>query len=232
MSILNRLFGKKQGTTAASSNELMPQASVNIPDTSNEGEYVRRCLIAEFKEEQEIRTFRTDPAFAEILTPLNAKQYSKAIKEGQAILPRFPDFDLIYKWIGSAYRYSQQLTKSRDILSEGIGKAKRKSLLLTDMGETEWQLGNLNEAVYWWSQALHCLSANPIDHNAYLLMSYVAEGIGLADFGQKLLSRVDSLKAGQIRLERTSAESLLRLVKNNKTDAIQKTLKDLQSKYF
>ena len=147
-------------------------------------------------------------------------------------MPRFPDFDLVYKWIGSAYRSTQQFTKSRDILSEGIGKAKRKCLLLTDMGETEWQSGNINEAVYWWSQALHCLSANPIDYNAYLLLSYVAKGLGLTDFERVLLARVDSLKGGQVRLDPAMAGRLSTLVKNKKTEAMQKTLKELQSKYF
>lgn len=229
MDFLNKLFGKKQGLTAPSSNV---QSSLQTPDPSNLEEYVRRCLEVEFKEEQETRTFRTDPAFATILTPLNNQQYTQAIKAGQAILPNVPDFDLIYKWMGSAYRSTQQLPKSRDILNEGIKKAKRKCLLLTDMGETEWQSGNINEAVYWWSQALHCLSSNPIDYNAYLLLSYVAKGTGLTDFERVLLARVDSLKGGQVRLDPTTAGRLSTLVKNKKTEAMQKTLKELQAKYF
>ena len=71
MDFLNKLFGKKQGSTAPSSNV---QSSTQTPDPSNEEDYARRCLEVEFKEEQETRTFRTDPAFATILTPLNNQQ--------------------------------------------------------------------------------------------------------------------------------------------------------------
>jgi tetratricopeptide (TPR) repeat protein len=227
MKIFGRLFGQKESSTTPE-----PKVTWQLPDSSNEEDFVRRCLEAEFKEEQETRTFRSDPAFANVLTPLNSQQYVQTIKAGHAILPRFPDFDLVYKWIGSAYRSTQQLPKSRDILSEGLRKAKRKCLLLTDMGETEWQLGNINEALYWWSQALHCLSSNPIDYNAYLLLSYVAKGVGLSDFEQKLLAHVDSLRGGQVRMDPAMAGRLTTLIQNKKTQAMQKTLRGLQSKYF
>lgn len=203
-----------------------------LNDTRAEAGYVSRCLKVEYSEKPETRTFRTDAAFAEILEPLNARQYTQAIKAGEAILPRFPDFDLIYKWIGSAYRNNDEQFRSYDVLTEGIKKAKRKCLLLTDMGETEWQLRRINEAVYWWSQALHCLSSNPIDYNAYLLLSCVAKGLGLTEFERALLARVDSIKIGQVRLDTTTAESLLHLVKVNRTEAMKKTLRELQAKYF
>lgn len=229
MDFLKKLLGTKQDSTKHSINQ---QLSIAPPDISKREDYIRRCLEAEFTEKQETRTFRTDPALTSILTPLNSQQYSKAINAGKAILPRFPDFDLIYKWIGYAYLSTQQLSKSRDILTEGIQKANRKCLLLTDLGETEWQSGNIDKAVYWWSQALHCLSSNPIDYNAYLLLSYVAKGTGLTNFEQVLLTRVDSLKDGQVRLNATTAERLISLVEKKKTETMQKTLEELHAKFF
>jgi tetratricopeptide (TPR) repeat protein len=232
MDFLNKLLGKKQSTTASSNYAQSHMIKTPTPDPTNEEEYVRRCLEVEFKEEQETRTFGSDPAFATVLTPLNAQQYTQVIKAGQSVLSRFPDFDLIYKWMGSAYRSTQQLQKSREILSEGIQKSKRKCLLLTDMGVTEWQSGNLHEAVYWLSQAIHNLYSNPIDYNAFLLLSYVAKGSGLKDFERALLAQVDSLKPGQVRLDPTREEHLLTLVKNKQTDVIRKALKKLQAKYY
>jgi tetratricopeptide (TPR) repeat protein len=220
---------------------MIKQPSVNSQETqfkwntlafSNEDDYVRRCLAVEFQDENESRTFKSDPALTTVLTPLNSREYSKAIKAGNELLSRFPDFDLIYKWIGSAYRATQQLQSSREILSEGLTKVKRKSLLLTDIGETEWRLGNLEAALYWWSQALHCLSVNMIDYNAYLLMSYLAKVMDLPDFEEVLLSRADALRGGQVRLDSQTAGQLTTLVENNKTDAIKKVLQGLQVKYF
>ena len=85
------------------------------PDPANDDEYVRRCLTAEFTEVPESRTFRSDPAFAGVLTPLNSQQFAAAITAGQALIPRFPDFDLLYKWVGAACRSTQQLPPARAV---------------------------------------------------------------------------------------------------------------------
>jgi hypothetical protein len=75
---------------------------------------------------------------------------------------------------------------------EGLAKAKRKSLLLTDLGKTEWESGDISGAVYWWSQTLHC-RVNPIEYIPYVFLSCVAKGLGLADFERSLLARVAEL---------------------------------------
>jgi tetratricopeptide (TPR) repeat protein len=210
---------------------MVARADWHLPDPSNVEDYVRRCLAPEFLEENETRTYRSDPVFPSVLTPLNARQYTKAIEAAEPLLARFSDFDLVYDWLGSAYRSTQQLAKSREILSEGIWKVKRKCLLLTHMGETEWKLGDIHAAVYWWSQALHCLSLKPVDYNAYLLLASVAGGLGFDDLMRTLYTRVDSLKPGQVRLAPQEKNTLETLVRNNRTEALQKTLRGLQSKY-
>ena len=203
----------------------------NIPVSSNEDDYVRRCLEAEFQEEKEVRTFRSNPVFATVLIPLNSKEYEKAIKAGKQLISQFSDFDLAYKWLASAYRDSNP-QNSREVLNEGLSKAKRKSLLLTEMGEIEWQSGNIDAALYWWSQALHCLSNNPFDYNAYLLLSYVAKGVGTEEVEKALLARVDAMRGGQIRLDSQTAERLTTLVKSKKSEAMKKVLYGLHDKYF
>jgi hypothetical protein len=72
MGIFDNLFGKRK---KAESSET--PVKWNIPISSNEDDYVRRCLEAEFQEEKEVRPFRSDPAFATVLTPLNSKEYAK-----------------------------------------------------------------------------------------------------------------------------------------------------------
>ncbi len=215
-----------------SQNENNLQKQWNFPTSSNEEDYVLRCLEAEFQDETELRTFRSDPAFAIVLTPLNSKEYGKAIKAGKQLLPQYSDFDLVYTWLSSAYRDNKQLQNSREILSEGLSKAKRKYHLLTEMGETEWQSGNIDAALYWWSQALHCLSNNPIDYNAFLLLSYVAKGAGTEEVEKVLLARVDAIHGGQIRLDSQTAERLTTLVKSKKSETMKKVLYGLHERYF
>jgi alpha-tubulin suppressor-like RCC1 family protein len=202
------------------------------PDPANVEEYVRRCLTGEYTEEPEARSYRSDPAFAAVLTPLNSRQFAAAITAGRALLPRFADFDLLYKWIGAACRSTQQLSQSREVLLAGLAKAKRKSLLLTDMGDTEAQSGNLGGALYWWSQAMHCLWLNPVDCDAYLLLSYVANGFGLADLERLLLERFDSMRAGGVRLDPATAGRLTNLAQSSKTESARRVLEGLRFGYF
>jgi tetratricopeptide (TPR) repeat protein len=209
---------------------MVAPADWHLPDPSNVEDYVRRCLTPEFVEENETRTFRSDPVFASVLTPLNAGQYAKAIEAAELLLPRFPDLDIVYHWLGSAHRSTQQLARSREILSEGIWKAKRKWNLLTDMGEIEWKSGDIHAAVYWWSQAFHCLLLKPVNYNAYLLLASVAAGLGFHDLMRALYARADSVSGTPIRLVPQEKNALEALVRNNKTEALQKTLRGLQSK--
>lgn len=202
------------------------------PDPALVDEYVRRCLTVEFTEAPEPRTFRSDPAFAGVLTPLNSQQFAAAITAGQALIPRFPDFDLLYKWVAAGFRSTQQSAQARAVLFAGLANAKRKSLLLTDMGDTEAQSGDLGGAVYWWSQAIHCLSLNPVDCDAWLLLSYVANGYGLADLERPLLERFDSLRTGQVRLDPATAGRLTNLARRSQTESIRRVLDGLQFGYF
>jgi hypothetical protein len=100
------------------------------------------------------------------------------------------------------------------------------------MGETEWRMGNIHQAVYCWCQALHCLSSNPIDYNAYLLLSYVAKGCGLGEAEQHLLGRVDAMRGGEIRLDPSTADRLTALVRSKKDSAMSRAVQDIDAKYF
>lgn len=226
MGLLQRLFGKEQSAASGTTTDWP------VPDGSDEEEYVRGCSTPAFSDQKEERTFRSDPAFQQILDPLNSKQFSAAIKAAGNLVPRFPDFDLPYKWLASAHRSTEQLQRSREVLSRGIAKARRKTLLLTDIGETEWRLGNVHQAVYWWCQALHCFASNPIDYNAYLMLSYVANGCGLSDIERRLLAKVDAMRGGQVRADPPTADQLTSFVRSKKNAAITRALQDMDSKYL
>jgi tetratricopeptide (TPR) repeat protein len=211
------------------------QTSVDSVDASpavDEEIYVRSCSQAAFSEEKEERTFRSDPAFQTVLDPLNSQHYPAAIKAAEDLLPRFADFDLPYNLLGSAYRATDQLQQSRKVFERGLANAKRKAYLLTEMGETLWRLGDVHQAVYYWCQAVHCLSSNPIDYNAYLLLSYVAKGCGLGDIEQRLLGRVDAMQGGQPRLDPATASRLSELVRSRKDHAISRALQDIDARYL
>ena len=210
------------------------KTSVDPVDASpavDEEIYVRSCAEAAFSEEKEERTFCSDPAFRRVLDPLNSQHYAAAITAADDLLPLFPDLDLLYNWLGSAYRATDQLQQSREVFERGLTNAKRKVFLLTEMGETLWRIGDVHQAVYYWCQAVHCLSSNPVDYNAYLLLSSVAKGCGLGDIEQRLLGRVDAMRGGQPRLGPATAGRLTELVRNQQDHAIGRALQDIDARY-
>lgn len=202
-----------------------------VPDSSTPDAYVEACLRPAFQEQPEERTFRSDPSFREALDALNSQMYPRAIKAAEKLVGRFSDFDLPYKWMASACRAVGQADRSRAVLSEGLAKVKRKSLLLTDLGETALQSGKIDEAVYWWCQALHCLARNPIDYNAFLFLGEVAEACGLAEAARQMMARVDTLRAGKIRLEAATAARLGALVRGKQTSGIATAVERIAARY-
>lgn len=225
MGFFDKIFGSKSKTASGEASASWP-----VPDPTNEADYLRACSEPAFTDEEEQRTFRSDPAFQGVLDPLNSRNYEAAISAAQSVLRRVSDFDLPYKWLGSAYRSTGQLHRSQEVLGQGLRKAKRKSILLTDMGETEWQMGDIHGALYFWSQAAHCLATNPIDYNAFLLLSYVANGCGLNDVEQRLLRRVDAMR--QVRLDPATAGRLTSLVREKSDSAMKKTITAIDGKYL
>jgi hypothetical protein len=100
------------------------------------------------------------------------------------------------------------------------------------MGETLWRLGDVHQTVYYWCQAVQCLSSNPVDYNACLLLRYVAKGCGLGNIEQRLLGGVDAMQGGQPRLDPTTANRLTELVHSRKDHAIGRALQDIDARYW
>jgi uncharacterized RDD family membrane protein YckC/tetratricopeptide (TPR) repeat protein len=204
----------------------------NPPALVQSDEYERRCLTAEFHEQTEARTYRSDSAFAEVLEALNGRRFDEAIQRGTSLFPRYRDLDLPWYWVSSAYLDSGQLDKAYRVALDGLARANRKSLLLTRLGDIDWQRGNLAEAVYALSQVLHCYADHPPEYNAYLLLSYVAEGYGLTNVAATYLRKVDQLRAGTIRLNAALANRLRGLSRRTQAPAIARVVEGLSAKYL
>lgn len=213
--------------------------TIKAPDMLSEDEYVRRSLECEFIHQKEERNHQSDPAYSSIPKDLELKQYLKVILAGKQILQQFPDFDLPYKWIANAYRQTNQYNEARAILSEGLLRSRRKVLLLTDMGEIECELANIEAAIYWWCQALAGLSLDPIDFGVYLFLGAVAQGVDYKGLSARLLNRADilyrsftSCKCCHIRLDPDKEKSIVELVLKSKINAVRSVLEGLYQIYY
>jgi len=208
---------------------------VGAPASLDEEAYVRRCLEPGFVEEEEPRTWRSDPAFASVLEPLNQGDHATASKMAEQVAGRYPDLDLGYSWWGGALRSLGDLDRAREVLGNGIARARRKFLLCGRLGEVEAAAGNLDEAVYWWAQAIHCqetLKSRGGEVGPYLHLHYVADAIGEAELATSFLGRVEDISAGSVRLDTSAAGQLKALAIDAETSEIDEVLLGLRARYL
>ncbi len=204
----------------------------NPPALAVPDDFKRRCLTGEFHDETEDRTFHSNSAFAPVLDAFGTSNFEEVIRRGTQLLPRFPDFDLPWEWVSSAYQELGKLDSAYRVASEGLPRTKRKSVLLVRLGDIEWQRGNLPETVYALSQALHCYADRPLDYNPYLLLNYIAEGAGLSTVAAAFLRRVDQLRPGTIRLPPALGDRLKEISRRSRTPVITEVLKELSTRYL
>ena len=150
--------------------------------------YVNECFTIEFPETRENRQL-LDTAEAQ---PMIAAQHSGALADSllhaQRLVMRYPDCHSFYYWQGYLHAELGHLGQSRAILLEGIQKSREKASLYDRLARTEWQSGDLQEAVKWWirSMVVRTETRNFDDSDPFLYLSYVAEGLGLSDASAKL----------------------------------------------
>ncbi len=202
---------------------------------SSEDVYVEQCLTPKFKEEEGQRRWDSDPEINIVLDPLNNGDYKTAYKEAERIVTKFSDCDFIYDYWGTALMRMGDFDQARQVLNRGLDNAKEKYTLCNTLGELELEAGNIKTAVYWWAQAVHCqqsLKGYTSDLWPYLYLHYAADSMGLADIAKAFITRVDQMRAGQIRLDQPTANNLRNLARKGKSYDIEKVLKELGSKYL
>ena len=213
--------------------KIIPQVSSSSPQS--EDDFVAQCLNPQFREQQELRTFKSDPEFSKVLDPLNRGNNDLACREAEMLISNISDFDGLYDWWGTALLRNNAFDQARQVLRHGLEKSRRKYSLCKVLGEVEWNAGNIQQATYWWTQALHSqelLERYGADEGAYLYLHYVADGIGLSGIARALISRVDQIRGGQVRLNPPTAENLRSLARKGKTSGIEKVVKELGAKYL
>jgi hypothetical protein len=128
-----------------------------------------------------------------------------------------------------------EFDQAREVLRCGLERSRRKFPVCERLGEVEWRAGKLSDAVYWWAQAVHCQESLPdhgTDVGAYLYLSCVAIGVEEADAGAAFLRRVDSIRAGQIRFESGTEQSLIQFASRERTPDVREVLTRLRMRYL
>jgi hypothetical protein len=198
--------------------------------------FVLRCLDSAYSEQPEARRWNSLAEHREVLDPLNAGQYAIAAARAEALVPRHPDFHLLYWWRSKALLELGQLSDARAVALQGLARARSKHDLCNLMGCIEWEGGYLGEAVYWWAQGMHgqeSLGDYGQSIESYLHLHYVADGVGATDCAEAFLVRVDCIRAGLIRLDKASAQRLVGLAESNVrlADSVRTVVRELVARY-
>jgi hypothetical protein len=188
MNIIDRLFGRKRKqdtvvTKARVEDQAEAEPPTPKPAPATEDKYVNDCLQQKYEEVAETRSWNSDPAFRKVLGPLNSGDNAAACREAELLMTQFNDFADLYEWWGDALLRMRSLDKARQVLKNGLGKTKQKYALCNLLGKVEWKARDIDQAVYWWAQGLHCQESLKASNygdsdGAYLCLHYVAEVCG------------------------------------------------------
>jgi tetratricopeptide (TPR) repeat protein len=226
-------IGKRCGGVELSG--IVAPRSFSIKKIAKTGDpYVDNCFQIDFDESYEERNWFNMPEAKAIPDAGNAGQIEEALSLAERLKRKYPDFYFSYYWFAVLYRKQRRYDEARRSLMEGLSFAKSKQSLCTEMGEMEWELQDLFEAVKWWikSVAVQVGSQYATDYVAFLHLSYVAEALGIRSACLRLRSWVDRMSPGQIRLTAQAANEFYLTTSRQGTLAIRLAIEVLEKQYL
>jgi tetratricopeptide (TPR) repeat protein len=242
MSFLKRLLGVKPPKeqkdanhnvpTLSVSEELQPHALKTIAKTGDK--YVDDCFHIGFQEFDEPRRWNEIPEAQAITGPGNAGRLEEALRLAKALQNKYPDFYYSYYWFAVLYRKQARYDSARSALTQGLEVCKSKYKLCQMMGDTEWETGNLPEAVKWWIKniVIQVSVHNLDDYVSFLHLSYVAEQLGLPVASSRLRQYVDRIRYGEIRLNPDAANKLYTGTRRQGTESMKRAIDLLDREYL
>ena len=184
MNFLRKLFGKG----------FVRSSSIRSPAITGDA-YIDACFQFDFQEHHDTRNWREIPEAQALVKFAREKNTEAALRQCQIVRDNYPDFYWPYYWLATLYGGQGRLEDARQALTEGLGYAKSKYNLCGKMGEIEWEVGNLAEAVKWWlkSVIIQINTDNLDTFTPFLRLSYIAQGFGLTDTQLLLIQYVDNI---------------------------------------
>lgn len=196
--------------------------------------YVDECFEIGSDELYEDRDWFNMPEAKAIPEAANAGQIEEALRLAEELRRKHPDFDFGYYWFAVLYQKQRRYEDARKYLMEGLHSAKSKQGLYTAMGEMEWELQHVSEAVKWWikSVAVQVGSQYATDYVAFLHLSYVAEALGVQAACLQLRAWVDRIRTGQIRLTGQAANEFYLATNRQGTTSMRYAIELLYKQYL
>jgi tetratricopeptide (TPR) repeat protein len=188
--------------------------------------YVDSCFQIELQEFDEGRDWFEMPEAKAMTQAGNAGRVDEALRGAEALRVKYPDFFFPYLWFSILYRKQGRHADAKNSLNAGLQFSRSKFELCQNYGDTEWELGNLPEAVKWWVKSIVIqVSTKSLGNFApFLQLSYVAEALGLQSACSRLRQFVDRMRPGEIRLNGDAANKLYLATRSQGTESMKRAI--------
>jgi hypothetical protein len=151
--------------------------------------YVDSCFEFDFEEFDESRVWHEIASIKEI--PFVADTDTRrALELAESALDDYRDYSFVYYWIGKLRGQLSYPGEPRTTYLEGLRMGRNKPMLCGGIAVSEFDRGNLSEAVKWWikSCAIQLSCGLSRDGFSFLNLAYVAQGLKLAQYKTPLIA--------------------------------------------
>jgi hypothetical protein len=188
MNFLNRLRGTKR-----------PEDADGAPKDS----FVDSCFDFIFREVPENRNWEEIIDLSEIFSKEmkdafsgNTESCYRAIPLLNAQLQKYPDYDLLYCWLGFCKKALYGPNEARRTYLEGIEKSRSRAVICGRLGMLAFEEYDLPDAVKWWirSCAIQVTGEKYVDGFSFLNLATIAKYLGLKKCYSKLWHRSLAIK--------------------------------------
>ena len=197
--------------------------------------FVDGCFQIDLRERYDTRQGHEIPPEARaIAKAANAGQTDEALRLAHALRQHQPDYAFPYFWLGLLHGRRGEHADARRWLEEGLRAARSKFSLCEGMGDLAWGQRDLPGAVHWWirSVVIQASTDNLAEFAPFLMLSYVAEYLGLAGACAQLRRHVDRMSTGAPRLNADAANELYSEAQRQGTASIRQAIELLVAEHL
>jgi len=196
--------------------------------------YVDSCFTFDFQEVDEARDWYGIEELRKVTELGNQDKVREAMSLLESIWGQYTDFDFVYIWKAVLRDKMGKIDDARAVIHEGLTRCKKKYSLCNQLATIEFESGSLAEAVRWWiKSAAAQISIGQTDSvPPFLYLAYIAEALGDRASSDRLLSEVDKIRPGQIRLDGTGQSKVFNKVSGEGNDSMRRAIQLLCQEYL
>jgi len=205
---------------------------IQIPQLEPTGDpYVDSCFRIEFGELDDPRDFHDLDQFEQVSALNKERRFSEALSIIDSAWMEHGDFDLVYAWKASIFRGMGDFDSAREVLMEGLKKAKAKYSLCDELGVTEFEAGTLRSAVKWWVRSCAAqLTIKKINSStSFLYLAYIAKALGDDSQYSVLMNEIPH---GPIELNAEGQQLVISRVQSDGEEPILRAIQTLSQNFI